>query len=140
MSTKNADATWTGTLNDGAGTMRLGSQTVDLPFTKASRFGDEHKTNPEELVGAAHAGCFSMYLSAKLGDAGFPPVSVHTSAKVHLTEGPTISLIELTVDAHVPGIDRQKFDELVDFSKKNCPVSKALASVPEVKLTATLNA
>jgi lipoyl-dependent peroxiredoxin len=138
MSMKNADATWTGTLNDGAGTMRLGSQAGDMPFTKASRFGDEHKTNPEELIGAAHAGCFSMFLSAKLGDAGFPPVSVHTAAKVHITDGPTISLIELTVDAHVPGIGREKFDELVAISKANCPVSKALASVPEIKLTASL--
>jgi len=140
MSVKHAEATWTGTLNEGAGTMRLGSQAGDMPFTKASRFGDEHKTNPEELVGAAHAGCFSMFLSAQLGKAGFTPVSVHTVSTVHLTDGPTISLIEMTVEATVPGIDRQKFDELVDISKKGCPVSKALAAVPEFRLTATLKA
>lgn len=138
MSVKHAEATWTGTLNDGSGKMKLGSHAGDLPFTKASRFGDEHQTNPEELIGAAHAGCFSMFLSAQIGKAGFTPERVHTTATVHLTDGPTISLIELKVEAKVPGIDQHKFDELVEVSKKGCPVSKALAAVPEIKLHATL--
>jgi osmotically inducible protein OsmC len=138
VAVKKSEATWNGTLKEGSGNMRLGSQAVDLPFTFASRFADEHKTNPEELIGAAHAGCFSMFLSAQLTAAGFPPTTVHTTATVHLTDGPTISTIELICDAKVPGIDQAKFDELVDTSKKGCPVSKALAAVPEIKLTATL--
>ena len=140
MAVKNAEAVWNGTLKEGSGSMRLGSQAGDLPFTFASRFGDERKTNPEELIGAAHAGCFSMFLSAQLTTAGFPPTSVHTTAKVHLTEGPTISAIELVCDAKVPGIDQAKFDELVETSKKGCPVSKALAAVPSVSIVATLSA
>jgi lipoyl-dependent peroxiredoxin len=139
MGVKNAQATWTGTLDEGAGTMKLGSYGTDMPFTKASRFGDEHKTNPEELVGAAHSGCFSMFLSAVLTKAGFPPVRIHTTAKVHLTDGPTISKIELTTDATVPGIDKAKFDEAVAASKKGCPVSKALAAVPDISVHATLH-
>lgn len=137
---KNAEATWNGTLKEGSGSMRLGSQAVDLPFTFASRFADEKKTNPEELIGAAHAGCFSMFLSAQLTAAGFPPTSVHTTATVHLTDGPTISRIELACAAVVPGVDQAKFDELVETSKKGCPVSKALASVPDISIKATLNA
>ena len=140
MGVKTSEATWNGTLKEGSGSMRLGSQAGDLPFTFASRFADEQKTNPEELIGAAHAGCFSMFLSAQLGGAGFPPTSIHTTARVHLTDGPTISLIELSCEAKVPGIDQAKFDELVDVSKKGCPVSKALAAVPEIKFVATLTA
>lgn len=140
MAIKNAEATWSGTLKEGSGSMRLGSQAGDLPFTFASRFADAKQTNPEELIGAAHAGCFSMFLSAQLTNAGFPPTSIHTTATVHLTDGPTISRIELRCDAKVSGVDQAKFDELVDISKKGCPVSKALAAVPEVSIAATLNA
>ena len=138
MSVKQAEATWTGTLKEGAGTMKLGSAGGDMPYSWASRFADEHKTNPEELIGAAHAGCFSMFLSAQLGKAGFPPTRVHTTAKVHLTDGPTISRIELTCVAVVPGIAKPQFDELVAASKAGCPVSKALAAVGDIELLATL--
>ncbi len=138
MAIKNAEATWKGTLKEGAGSMKLGSAGGDMPFTWASRFADEHKTNPEELMGAAHAGCFSMFLSAQLGKAGFPPTTIHTTAHVHLTDGPTISKIELNCEALVPGIDQAKFDELVAFSKAGCPVSKALAAVGEIVLHTTL--
>ena len=140
MAVKHAEATWTGTLDAGAGTMKLGSYGGDMEYTKASRFGDEANTNPEELVGAAHAGCFSMFLSAVIGKAGFTPERIHTTATVHLTDGPTISKIELTVDATVPGIDRATFDELVATSRKGCPVSKALAGGPEISVDATLHA
>lgn len=139
MTVKNAEATWNGTLKEGAGTMKLGSTGGDMPYTWASRFADEHKTNPEELVGAAHAGCFSMFLSAQLGKAGFPPTRIHTTAQVHLTDGPTISKIELHCTATVPKITQPAFDDVVAVSKAGCPVSKALASVNEVVILATLS-
>ena len=140
MATSNAEATWEGTLKEGAGKMKVGSGFFEGPYTFASRFeGDAKATNPEELIGAAHAGCFSMFLSARLTSAGFKPTRSHTTATVHLTAGPTISLIELVCVAEVPGLDQATFDEKVASSKANCPVSKALASV-ETKLTATLQA
>ncbi len=129
MPIRQAEAIWTGNLRDGKGTMKLGSGYFEGPFTFASRFEEGKGTNPEELIGAAQAGCFSMFLSAQLTQAGFPPKSIRTTARVHLDAGPTISKIELDTTAEVPGVDQAKFMELVDFSKKNCPVSKALTGV-----------
>jgi osmotically inducible protein OsmC len=137
MPVRNAQATWNGTLREGSGTMKLGSGFFEGPFTFASRFESGKGTNPEELLGAAHAGCFSMFLAAQLTKAGFPPQQIQTTAQVHLGDGPTITLIEFETTAHVPNIDQAKFDELVDVSKKGCPVSKALASV-ELKVNARL--
>lgn len=137
MQIRNAQATWNGTLREGSGTMKVGSGFFEGPFTFASRFESGKGTNPEELLGAAHAGCFSMFLSAQLTKAGFPPKQIHTTAQVHLGDGPTITLIEFETTAHVPNIDKAKFLELVDVSKKGCPVSKALASV-ELKVNAKL--
>ena len=137
MAVRTSEATWLGTLREGNGTMRIGQGAYDGPFTFASRFESGPGTNPEELIGAAHAGCFSMFLSALLTKAGFPPKRIHTAAKVHLTDGPTISLIELNCEAEVPGIDEKAFLEQAEASKKGCPVSKALASV-EMKLNAKL--
>ncbi len=137
MAIRNSEALWIGTLREGSGTMKLGSGLFEGPFTFASRFEDGKGTNPEELVGAAQAGCFSMFLSATLTKEGFPPTRIHTTAKVHLEAGPTITKIELTTTAHVPNVSEPKFQELVDFSKKNCPVSKALASI-EVHVHAKL--
>ena len=94
MSVRNASATWNGTLNDGSGTMKLGSGLYEGSFSFASRFESGPGTNPEELIGAAHAGCFSMFLSALLSGDGFTPTSVNTTAAVHLTDGPAISKIE----------------------------------------------
>jgi osmotically inducible protein OsmC len=140
MAVSKAEATWKGTLKEGGGTMKVGSGFFEGPFTFASRFeGDAKATNPEELIGAAHAGCFSMFLSAQLTNAGFKPTRIHTTATVHLTAGPTISLIELVCEAEVPGLDSDTFNEKVAVSKANCPVSKALASV-EMKVSATLKA
>lgn len=98
----------------------------------SSRFGDEKGTNPEELIAAAHAGCFTMALSAQLTEAGFPPTSLDTRADVDLSMegGPQLSQIRLKLKAMVPGIDEAKFRELADTAKKNCPVSKALSAVP----------
>ena len=139
MAIAKASAQWKGTLKEGSGSMKGANGFFEAPFTHASRFeGDTKGTNPEELVGAAEAGCFSMYLAAQLTSAGKPPKSIDTSATVHLGEGPTITKIELDVAAVVPGLDQATFDEKVAFSKVNCPVSKALASVAEIKVTARL--
>lgn len=139
MAVRNAEAKWNGNLREGKGTMKLGSGAWEGPYTFDTRFGEAKGTNPEELVGAAHSGCFSMFLSAQLAKAGFTAESIHTTARVHLTDGPTISKIELTCNATVPGVSAEKFQELVDVSKKGCPVSKALAAVPEIVVVATLH-
>ena len=137
MAVRKAEAVWEGSLKEGAGVMKLGSGSYDGPFTYASRFESGQGTNPEELIGAAHAGCFSMFLSALLSKDGFVPDRIDTTATVHLEAGPTISLIELTTKAQVAGIDQAKLEEYAAAAKANCPVSKALASV-EIKLNATL--
>lgn len=139
MAVSKAQAKWTGTLKEGNGTMKGASGHFDAPFTFVSRFeGAASGTNPEELIGAAQAGCFSMFLAAQLTNAGHPPTSIDTAATVHLGAGPTITKIELETVAVVPGVSAELFNEKVDFSKKNCPISKALAAVPEVTFTATL--
>jgi len=120
--------------------MALGSGAFEGQYSFSSRFENGTGTNPEELLGAAHAGCFSMALAATLGGAGFEPQSVRTTAKVHLIKnegGFVIPTIDLETEAQVPGIDAAKFQELAETAKKNCPVSKALAGV-EIKLTAKL--
>jgi osmotically inducible protein OsmC len=137
MTIRTSSAEWKGTLKEGSGLMKVGSGAYEGPFTHASRFATGPGTNPEELIGAAQAGCFSMFLSALLTKAGFPPTRISTTADVHLGEGPTIHLIELTTEAEVPGISEAEFQEHADAAKQNCPVSKALTG-PELKLTATL--
>jgi osmotically inducible protein OsmC len=137
MPISNSSAVWKGSLVDGSGTMKLGKGGYEGPFTKASRFEDGAGTNPEELIGAAHAGCYSMFLSAILSKSGFPPAEIRTSARVHLGDGPTITLIELATEANVPGCDEATFLEHAEKAKAGCPVSKALAAVPTT-LTAHL--
>ncbi len=137
MPTRTASAEWKGTLKEGAGVMRLGSGAYEGAYTWASRFAEEKGTNPEELVGAAHAGCFSMFLSALLTQAGFTPTRIHTTANVHLGEGPTITLIELNTEADVPGLTEAALREHAEAAKKGCPVSKALAG-PEIRLMVKL--
>jgi osmotically inducible protein OsmC len=137
MTQRSAAAEWKGTLKEGGGTMSLGSGAYTGPFTFASRFESGPGTNPEELIGAAHAGCFSMFLSALLTKAGFKPTSIRTKATVHLADGPTINLIELVTEAQVPGLDEATFRAQAEDAKKGCPVSKALAG-PEIRLTAKL--
>jgi lipoyl-dependent peroxiredoxin len=137
MSIRKSTAIWNGNLKEGKGTMRVGNGAYEGPFTFASRFESSAGTNPEELLGAAHAGCFSMALSADLGNAGYNPQKVSTTAKVHLDNGPKISLIELETEAEVPGIDEATFQKIAEGTKKNCPVSKALAAV-EISLNAKL--
>lgn len=137
MAIRNSEAIWQGSLREGSGVMKLGSGAYEGPFTYVSRFESGPGTNPEELIGAAHAGCFSMFLSALLSKDGFVPERIHTTATVHLEAGPTIALIELNTEAAVPGIDQAKLEEYAAAAKANCPVSKALASV-EIKLNAKL--
>jgi lipoyl-dependent peroxiredoxin len=138
MTIRNAEAIWTGTLKEGKGTFKLGSGVFESDYTWAARFENAPGTNPEELIGAAHASCFSMFLSALLTKAGYTPTRIHTTAKVHLEAGPTITLIELETHAEVPGLDEKTFQEQAANAKKNCPVSKALASV-ETRLNAHLH-
>lgn len=138
---QSASAEWNGSLKEGAGTMSVGSGAVNGPYTFASRFETGKGTNPEELIGAAHAGCFSMALAAALGRAGHSPTSIHTNAKVHLgtsEAGPTITRIDLETEGVVPGIDAAQFQEFAEGAKKGCVVSRALAGVQNITLTATL--
>ena len=137
MAIRTSSAEWKGSLKEGSGTVKLASGAFEGPYTYSSRFEEGPGTNPEELVGAAHAGCFSMFLAALLSDAGFVPTRIHTTATVHLRAGPTIALIELKTEAEVPNISEAAFLEHAEAAKKKCPVSKALAAV-EITLDATL--
>ena len=140
MATRNGSAVWEGTLREGKGTVKLGSGAFEGPYSFASRFEDGAGTNPEELIGAAHAGCFSMALAAGLSKAGISRKRIATTAKVHLGQvegGFKITLIELETTAEVPGIDEKTFLEHAETAKKNCPVSQALAAT-EIKLRAKL--
>ena len=140
MPIRTADAEWRGNLPQGSGHMRLGSGSFDGPYDFRTRMGDAKGTNPEELLGAAHAGCFSMALAAQLTQAGFTPGRIHTNAKVHFDQQGgawTIHTIELETEATVPGLDAAGFEAKAQDAKKNCPVSRALASV-EIKLSAKL--
>lgn len=138
MLTRTAGAVWEGSLKDGKGTMNVGSGAFDGPYTFASRFGDAKLTNPEELLGAAHAGCFSMALSLGLAKAGFAPQRINTTATVHLdTENLRIAAIDLDTEAQVPGIKEEEFLKQADLAKNNCIVSQALKGT-EIRLEARL--
>jgi osmotically inducible protein OsmC len=138
MITRESAAQWEGSLVGGKGTMRLGSGAYEGAYTRASRFEYAPGTNPEELIGAAHAGCFSMALAGILSKAGYPPTQINTTARVHLGDGPRITLIELSTTGIVPGMDERTFIESAEQAKKGCPVSQALAAV-EIRLTAALS-
>ena len=140
MPTRTANARWEGSLQEGHGTMSMATGAYEGPYSFQSRFEEGEGTNPEELIGAAHAGCFSMALSGALERAGHAPNSIDTSARVHLERGDSgfrISRIDLTTTAEVPGIDDAAFQEQAETAKKNCPVSQALTGV-DIQLTARL--
>ena len=137
MAVRTSSAQWKGTLKEGAGTMKLGSGAYEGPYTYASRFESGPGTNPEELIGAAQAGCFSMFLAALLTDAGFTPARIATTARVHLGEGPPITLIELDTQAEVPNLTDADLQKHAEAAKRNCPVSNARAG-PQIKLHARL--
>jgi lipoyl-dependent peroxiredoxin len=130
---RTAEARWAGDLKTGRGTIKLGSGAFEGPYSFTSRFENGAGTNPEELLGAAHAACFSMALSLALSLAGHPPTSVATTATVHLTKagaGFAITGIDLKTRGLVPGVTAAEFARLAEDTKVNCIVSKALASVP----------
>jgi osmotically inducible protein OsmC len=139
MPQRKGSAEWKGGLKDGRGSLSLGSGAFEGSYSFGSRFEQGKGTNPEELIGAAHAACFSMALAAALGKAGHDPKRVSTTAKVDLDmgEGPRISTITLETEADVPGIDEDEFQQQAEGAKQNCPVSKALAGV-EIRLDARL--
>jgi osmotically inducible protein OsmC len=140
MPTRKAEAEWNGSLKEGEGRIKLGSGAFEGKYSFGTRFEDTPGTNPEELIGAAHAGCFSMALTAALGRGGFSPKRVYTKAAVHLEkvgDAFAITRIDLDCEAEVPGLDDAKFQETATGAKENCPVSKALKGT-EITLTARL--
>lgn len=140
MIKRNASAVWNGGIKDGKGTMKLGSGAFEGSYSFGSRFEDGAGTNPEELIGAALAGCFSMALSGNLGRAGQSPERISTRARVHVErveKGFAITRIELECEAKVPGMSEGDFQEVARTSKETCPVSKALAGT-EISLDAKL--
>lgn len=139
MPERHAEATWNGSLKDGSGHMNMESGSYEGAYSFASRFQEGEGTNPEELIAAAHAGCFSMALAADLGREGYDPEEVHTTANVTLdSDEGAIVRIELVSEASVPGISDDEFQEIAEGAKQNCPVSKALGGVDEITLDATL--
>lgn len=142
MATRDGSAEWRGDLKSGSGTVSVASGLFsDGNFSFSSRFEEGPGTNPEELIGAAHAGCFSMALSNILASDGHPAESVKTTAKVHLRfvdDAPTIAQIDLVTEGRVPGIDQDQFAAYAEQAKAGCPVSRALAGVGEITLDAKL--
>jgi len=138
MAIRNATAKWQGTLKEGSGQMNFSN--YNGPFTFVSRFEEGEGTNPEELVGAAQAGCYSMFLSALLSGKELKPESIETTATVHLGKdetGPKITNIDLVSKVKVAGIDESGFQALADEAKQKCPISRLYAGT-EINLTATL--
>ncbi len=141
MPTRSGEAIWKGDLKNGSGTLKVESGIFEAEYNFVSRFETGDKTNPEELIGAAHAACFSMALSNELASAGHDPKSVETTSEVTLSmkeSGPEITNIKLISSAHVPGIEKDTFMEIANGAKENCPVSKVLAGAT-IELDITLN-
>ena len=140
MPIRTSSARWSGNLTEGSGTIRTGKGGYEGNYSFKSRFEEGEGTNPEELVGAAHAGCFSMFLSKLLGDAGFAP-TVETTANVHLDKtdaGMTVTRIDLDTVGDVPGISDADFQKMVQDAKENCPISRLLAPGAEISVNARL--
>lgn len=133
MATRNATAVWTGGLKDGGGTVRLGSGAFEGAYSFSSRFEEGTGTNPEELIGAAHSGCFSMAFALMLSQKGFTPTAIETTATVRLEKqeaGFSITGIHLDTRGTVPGVDKAQFQSIAEEAKAGCPVSRALGAVP----------
>ncbi len=142
MAARTGSAQWRGDLKGGAGTVTVGDGVFEGNYSFASRFEEGEGTNPEELIAGAHAACYSMALSGTLASEGHVPDSVTTTAKVHLRNidgAPTIARIDLETEGVVPGIDAAQFQSYAEQAKVGCPVSRALAGVPEIVVTATLS-
>jgi osmotically inducible protein OsmC len=142
MAIRTANARWEGTLTEGSGVIRTGKGGLSGNYSFKSRFEEGEGTNPEELIGAAHAGCYSMALSAELTKAGFPPAAVDTTATVHFDRVdnlPTVTRVDLVTSATVPNIDDSEFQKIAEAAKSGCPISRLLAPGAEITLSATLN-
>jgi len=137
MAIRKSSAVWKGSSREGSGTLCLGSGVFEGPYDWRSRFSEGPTTNPEELIAAAHAGCFSMALSSALSKAGHVPTSIATTAEVIMDDSPKITGVVLSTVGEVPGIDEKTFIEFAEQAKKNCPVSQALAAI-DITLTARL--
>jgi lipoyl-dependent peroxiredoxin len=141
MPIRTASANWQGDLAEGSGTVRTGGGGLVGSYSFRSRFEEGEGTNPEELIGAAHASCFSMALSKALGDAGNPPTVVETIARVHLDKtdaGMTVTQVDLEAVGDVPGVDQAEFETFAEAAKANCPISRLLAPGAKITLTARL--
>ncbi|MDT5039755.1 MAG: lipoyl-dependent peroxiredoxin [Actinoplanes sp.] len=141
MPIRTASARWSGNLAEGAGTIKTGKGGYQGNYSFKSRFEEGEGTNPEELIAAAHSGCFSMAFSNGLASAGFTPTSVETTAKVHLDKtdaGMSVTRIDLESTGDVPGIDEGTFQKIAEDAKANCPISRLLSPGAEITLTATL--
>lgn len=141
MATRNGSAEWRGDLKGGSGTVKVGDGVFEGAYSFSSRFEEGEGTNPEELLAAAHAGCFAMALSLILGEDGHTPESLRAQAKAQLRNvdgAPTITRIDLEVEGSVPGIDEDAFRSYAEKAKAGCVVSRALAGVPEIELQARL--
>jgi lipoyl-dependent peroxiredoxin len=142
MPIRTSSARWQGNLTEGSGTIRTGKGGYQGNYSFKSRFEEGEGTNPEELIAAAHAGCFSMAFSKGLADAGFTPTSVDTTAKVHLDKvegGFGVTRIDLETVGDVPGIDESTFQKIAEDAKQNCPISRLLSPGAQISLTATLS-
>src|SRR4051812_31843056 len=142
MPIHSASARWEGNLTEGSGTIKTGKGGLQGNYSFKSRFEEGDGTNPEELIGAAHAGCFSMAFSKGLADAGFTPTSVETTAKVHLNKtdaGMSVTRIELETVGDVPGIDESTFQKIAEDAKANCPISRLLSPGADISLSAQLS-
>jgi lipoyl-dependent peroxiredoxin len=141
MTARNGSAVWHGDLESGSGTVTVGDGVFEGAYSSQSRFAEGEGTNPEQLIAAAHAGCFTMALSSILSAAGHAPESVRTNARVQLRNvdgAPTLTRIDLDTEGHVAGVGEQQFQRYADEAKATCPVSRALAGIPEIVLTAKL--
>jgi osmotically inducible protein OsmC len=141
MATRNGSAEWRGDLKGGSGTVKVGDGVFEGAYSFTSRFEEGEGTNPEELIAAAHASCFAMALSHILAEDGHPPDSVRAQARVQIRNvdgAPTIARIDLETEGSVPGIDADAFRSYAEQAKAECAVSRALASVPEIELSAKL--
>jgi osmotically inducible protein OsmC len=141
MPIRTASARWSGNFTEGSGTIRTGKGGYEGNYSAKSRFEEGEGTNPEELIGAAHAGCFSMAFSKALADAGHPPTSVETTAKVHLDKtdaGMTVTRIDLETVGDVAGIDDAEFQKIAEGAKANCPISRLLSPGADISLNARL--
>jgi osmotically inducible protein OsmC len=141
MTARNGSAEWKGSIESGSGSVTVGDGVFEGPYSYESRFAEGAGTNPEQLIAAAHAACFTMALSSVLGTAGHAPDSLRTNARVQLRNidgAPTLTRIDLETEGQVPGIDDQQFQVHAEAAKANCPVSRALAGIPEIALSAKL--